>query len=558
MKKRYIIFNTLIVISSLIIFLLISTIIVENVNQRNMENEIKSYLSIVEYEYDGNNMKECADNIHNSNNDIRVTFISDEGVVLYDTSEMSEEDHLTRPEIQNLGTVTHRYSDTVEIKMFYVATHIVSYDTPLYIRVSMPEASITDMTNALLWYGFASIVAISIISAFVISRMTKSATQPLRNEINRLGYVVGDVPQYEGDDLLKLSHQIDRTRDLIEEKIYYINEEKQKTEYIIENISHGLAIIDGKGQVILANKRVLEILEKTKEDMLNKNYLYVSLDKRISDTIERCQKENISENIDYSSNNREYVIYISTMDAASLKDKDNYGVAMFIYDVTDKKKVQKMKMDFFANASHELKSPLTTIIGYQQMIEKGIITEPEEISQATAKTVKEATRMNQIITEMLELSKLESQAKEEKGSYSIAQAVDEILFSFEVLLKNKNITVHKDYDDFSIKVSKNDLYHLLRNLIDNAIKYNKENGQIDIIIDAKTETFCIKDTGIGIAKENLDRIYERFYRVDKAKSKESGGTGLGLAIVKHICQNNNYQITCQSTINEGSQFTVQF
>jgi two-component system phosphate regulon sensor histidine kinase PhoR len=229
---------------------------------------------------------------------------------------------------------------------------------------------------------------------------------------------------------------------------------------------------------------------------------------------------------------------------------------MFLYDVTDIKRLEKMKLDFFANASHELKSPLTTIIGYQQLIQNGILVEKEEIADATIKTVKEASRMNQIISEMLELAKLESDKKEDKNVLSISHVTDEILLSYNILLENKNITLVKDYNDFDVSIASNDLYHLIRNLIDNAVKYNKANGKIKITIS--DNTFVIEDTGIGISKEDQERIFERFYRVDKARSKENGGTGLGLSIVKHICINNNIKIEVSSALNEGTCFKLTF
>ena len=558
MKKRYIVFNTVLVILSLFTFLCVSMVVVSLTNQRNMENEIKTYLNIAETNYDGTNIQVCADNLHSSNTKIRVTFIADDGVVLYDTSETSEENHLTRPEIQNLGTVYHRYSDTIEIKMFYVASHITKYADPVYLRIAMPETSITSMNNTLMFVGYGTIIGISVICGFVITKMSKKAVAPLNGEIEKLTAIVGEVPQYKGDDIERLSLQIDRAIIMIQEKIYSINAEKSKTEYILENISQGMTIINGNGDVILVNKMALNLFGREKDDVINKNYLYCNLDKNIIDAIEACQKEEQTINIDFEIEEKEFNISITTLDIKSLIKDDKHGVALFVYDITEERKVEKMKTDFFANASHELKSPLTTIIGYQQMIKEGIIIDPKEIEDATNNTIKEANRMNQIISEMLELSRLESGKSEEKSELSITKVCDEILQSYQVLLNKKKIKVIRNYDDFQTKISSNDLYHLLRNLIDNAIKYNVENGEIIISIDAENKTVCVEDSGIGIAEENLDRIFERFYRVDKAKSKESGGTGLGLAIVKHICLNNNITITCESKLKKGSKFIIKF
>jgi len=558
MKKRYILINTSIVIVSLILFLLVSSVIVSKTNQKNMESEIKSYLQIVVADYDGTNMSEVSDTLVKANSDLRITFISDDGVVLYDTETISEENHLTRPEILNLGTVYHRYSSTVGVKMFYIAAHIIDYTDPVYIRVSMPEASITSETNVLIGYGFSAIIIISLLCGILITQMSKRAVLPLKREIKKLSLIVGDMPEYKGEDILLLSYQIDKVRDMIEDKLEYISFEKEKNEYIIENMDQGLIIVDGHGDIVLVNRKALDVLRKKKENILNKNYLYISLEKSLSDAITTCQQHNDSISIEYKDKDNEYLVSVRTLDKESLSYDQWSSVAIFIYDVTNERRIERVKADFFANASHELKSPLTTIIGYQQMIEKKILTEPKEIAEATKCTVKEANRMNQIITDMLELSKLESNKESSKKDLSLARMCDDILKSYDAILNQRGIKVTRVYNDFNVNISSDDLYHLLRNLIDNSIKYNKDNGEIIIDIDDINNTISIKDSGIGIEEENLDRIYERFFRVDKAKSKEIGGTGLGLAIVKHICINNNLKIDVSSTYGEGSRFVVDF
>ena len=300
------------------------------------------------------------------------------------------------------------------------------------------------------------------------------------------------------------------------------------------------------------------MIKQNKEEMINKKIFDLALNKDIYNAVEKCVNEDKNSSIGYIDGDKEYVINISSLKASFVRVENRYGVSLFIFDVTEEKKVERMKTDFFANASHELKSPLTSIIGYQQMITQNIIVEPDEIKEATEKTVKEAQRMSSIINEMLQLYRLETKKNDEIVSCSLVKAVDDILSSNSLLIDQKNIKVIKIYSDFETKISNSDLYHILRNLIDNAIKYNKENGSITIKIDKENKSFSIEDTGIGIAKENLDRIFERFFRVDKIKSQENGGTGLGLAIVKHICINNNLKIKVDSTFGKGTKFTVSF
>lgn len=556
MKKRYILFNTLILICSLFLFLIVSLVSITQINTRNMEGEIKNYLHIIENGYDGTNMEKICDDVYSANNKIRITFISDQGIVLYDTSEISEQNHLSRPEISSLGSVFHRYSETTGNRMFYVASYLSDYS--IFIRIAMEETSITDISNTIIISGIISIAIISILSFIAICVMSNKAVEPLKIEVGKLRDIVGDEPDYKGNNIEQLSFQIDKARDLIEEKIDTIEKERKKINYIIDNISSGLLILNGELKVILVNQFASEIIKQDKEDMLNKKIFDLSLNLDIYNAVEKCVNNDESSSIGYIDGDKEYVINISSLKASFVRVGNRYGVSLFIYDVTENKKVERMKTDFFANASHELKSPLTSIIGYQQMITQKIIVDPDEIKEATEKTVKEAQRMSSIINEMLQLYRLETKKNEDITTCSLVKVVDDILSSNSLLIDQKNIKVIKIYSDFETNISNSDLYHILRNLIDNAIKYNKENGSITIKIDSKNKTFEIEDTGIGIAKENIDRIFERFFRVDKIKSQENGGTGLGLAIVKHICINNHLKISVDSTLGKGTKFVIYF
>ncbi|MGM9969068.1 MAG: ATP-binding protein [Anaeroplasma sp.] len=554
MKRKYILMNTMIIVSSLFLFLIASIYIVDKVNSKNAERQIKDFLHIIENEYDGTNMVECSLNIHNANNDIRITFISSEGIVLYDTDIATEENHLQRPEIQNLGEISYRYSKSLDKKMLYIACYIQD----VYIRIALPEASITSIVNSLWLYGGIVLVTISLLSILFVIKTSNEFVKPIKSEINKLGKIVGDIPSYDGNDIELLSLQIDGVHQLINDKINSINYEKDKLNFIIQNIHQGLIIINPDGVINLINEKALSILERTSNNYNNKSYELLITDSKLQSEINKAMKEIINSNIEQQIDKGIYNFNIASLDGLKIKDNTNNSVAVFIIDITNVKKTEKMKLDFFANASHELKSPLTSIIGYQQMIKEEIITDEEEIKDATNKTIKEANRMNQIIIEMLKLSELETAIEKPKEIINIKNITLEIINELDSQIKAKNILVMTETEDFDILIPHDDIYHLLRNVIDNAIKYNVNNGKIFIMINSNAKIFKIKDTGIGIKQENIDRIFERFYRVDKAKSKELGGTGLGLAIVKHICINNNVEIKVKSDIGKGSTFEFYF
>src|SRR5574344_1068435 len=217
-----------------------------------------------------------------------------------------------------------------------------------------------------------------------------------------------------------------------------------------------------------------------------------------------------------------------------------------------------MKRDFFANASHELKSPLTAILGFQEMIEEGVITSPEEKEEATKKTVEEAKRMNQIIMDMLALSSLENESLRPIEKINVGRSIDELLALHEAEIKKKNLSVIKDKNSLFVMINHEDCDRLFDNMITNAIKYNKEGGSILVRINEAKRQVSIQETGIGIAKEDQSRIFERFYRVDKARSRKEMGTGLGLAIVKYICSYYDIGLSLESTLGVGSTFTLTF
>ena len=351
--------------------------------------------------------------------------------------------------------------------------------------------------------------------------------------------------------------QIDEIHSLIDKKIFLLKSETAKLNYIVDNMAQGLVIINALNDVVLINSKALNILDINNLEIVGKPYLYLIRDIKLQEIIEDVINNDKNVTYNFESNGKNYLFSINSMKNSFASYDNKNGVSIFMVDITNEKKLERVKLDFFANASHELKSPLTSIIGYQQMIEEGIITDENEIKDATVKTIKEANRMNQIIIEMLELSKLEAKNDiKAKEVLSIKNATLDILSSLMPNMHQKHINYKIIGDDFNVFIAPTDLNHLIRNLIDNAIKYNKENGTITI--ELKDNTISVSDTGIGISKENISRIFERFYRVDKAKSKELGGTGLGLAIVKHICINNNLKIDVESTLNEGSKFSVKF
>lgn len=549
MKKKYILINTIILLIAMLTFLLAAFLIVDSINKDKVKKEISNYLYIVENHFDGNNYEEAANGISLIDSSIRITFISPEGSVLYDSKKESEENHLSRPELKDLGNIYYRYSDTLKKKMVYIA----GFEHNVYIRIAMEETLVNEVTNSLILYGSIFLGVLSLVSIFAIVKTSNKILKPINESVNALAKIVDDDVNDYKDNVIKLEEEIEKVRFLINSKIETIELEEKKLNHIINHMDQPLVIIDKHKKIALINSKACDIFERPFEMVINNDYSYLFSGELVK-IIDNVFTNNKEERYLYVFKNETYLFNISIFD----NEEFDFSISLVAMNITSEKKIEKMKEDFFANASHELKSPLTSIIGYQQMIKEGIITDEEEIESATSKTIKEAKRMNQIIIEMLELSKLETQIKLEKENVFLHQICQEVLNSYSHLIEEKNIKVETKYSDLSLFINKEDLYELVKNLIENAIKYNKKEGKIIVLINKQNKSLIIEDSGIGISEEDQTRVFERFYRVDKAKSKEMGGTGLGLAIVKHICINNNIKIFLESKLNKGTKFTLIF
>ena len=374
--------------------------------------------------------------------------------------------------------------------------------------------------------------------------------EPIKNEINKLENILGNKLTND-TDFEQLSTKINELTLLLDEKVSSLSNEKEKTKYILDNMNQGLILLDNDGKVTLINKYALSLFGFELEQILSKKYLYLfrnlEIQKEIENTIYTKNETQTIMDLD----GKKYLIYIN-----SLENAWSNSIALLMVDITLQENINSLKREFFANASHELKSPLTSIIGYQQLIQQGILTTKEEIQDATLRTIKEAQRMNKLIIEMLDLSRLENNVQTVLEKVCVNKLIVDCLGELKPLIEKKNIKVITRLEDVTLEASQSDLYKLIKNIIDNSVVYNNQNGQLTI--DLSKNKLSISDTGVGILKDDLEHIFERFYRVDKARSRESSGTGLGLSIVKHICILYGYKINVESQIGKGTTFTISF
>lgn len=555
MKKRIILTNLLILLLSLVAMLLGTNVIANQSIESSAQNEIQNYLSIALHLYDGKNAEETASAITENHNKIRITFIhSSTYEVLYDYGYLHDtetfENHADRPELLHLGNVYIRTSNTTNVKMMYIA----GLDGETFVRISIPLSSLSSLKRTYMLYAILIWILIALISTGTTILLNRLSIRPINQELNKLASLVESTPV--DVDIDELPAQVEKTRNLIESKIKEVTQEKEKLNYVIQSFDQGFIVVDQEMHIYLVNDKAIHLFHEQNTDVLHKNILYLCHDQNILDDIQKAFTSKTTFSFEHKIEKKSYFVTFSYLDDIWTDDETKCGVAIFIMDMSSIRQVEMMKKDFFANASHELKSPLTTIIGNMQLISEGIITDGQELHHLIVKSEKEAKRMAKIITEMLELSYLETGEKTDLQEIDCASVLSSTLEKFDFQIKEKHISVTVDVELTTLHANLSDIQYLLSNLVDNAIKYNKENGTITIAL--KDHVFSIKDSGIGIATENIDRIFERFYRVDKSRSKELGGTGLGLSIVKHICNKYRYDLSVDSILGVGTTFTVNF
>lgn len=547
MKRKLIITNSIIVFVSLLTMLVVSMITITNQNNKFYQKQVTNYLKIACTNFNGSNFDDTKEYIKSLDKDIRLTIIeSSTGKVVIDSFEDEiNENHLDRPEINNLGEVYKRYSTTEKKNMLYVAEKVNNY----YVRIAIPIGSVNKIIYTYVTISLIALTVILAFSIFAISFVNKKSLTPINSEVAKLATLANE--DYQDVTIDDLPVVINSITNVLDNKIHEIELQEQEIEAILNLLTQGVVVIDSNESLRFINYKATKILDSN-NNLIGKNYLYLfrdtKLQKLILEVFKNHSQVNYLLNIDSTKINCN-VTYLT-------EAKLNGGIIITLEDITKQANLEEEKRDFFQNASHELKSPLTSIIGYQQMICDNIVDSKDQIINYSSKTLKEAKRMNNIIIDMLNLSSIEQNYQKKQDIVKVDKALIEILDSLEDRIKARNISVITNIAKCETVGDAKLIDELIRNLIDNAIKYNVDNGKIMITLN--TLTLTIEDTGIGISKEYQSRVFERFYRVDKGHSKEIGGTGLGLAIVKHICEIYQYELKLESTIGKGTKITIKF
>ena len=558
MNKKNVIFDVSFVFCLTIIILLSSFLTSYFISNNEARTTLKTYGDEIALIYESSEDDATIENEFGNIINIRITILKlSDGAPLLDINPLdntlSNEDRYNELK-SNLNGYYTKNSLTTKYETLYYVTSNKEY----FIRVGLPISAIQNVSIYILEFGILGLVVINLAYGSVRLYFYKKSISKLKASVNELNKVVS-LPKFNDrdDGIDILNNTLKKINIEFQNKINELQLQKNQNELVLDSIDEGFIVINKNKLTILINKYALEALRLDKDDVLNQNYLFLNFENKINEYIEKQDFDHIT-SFDYKINGKIYLFFINKIDENYLSTDKNSFVAITFIDVTQKRLSDKIKKEFIQNAGHELKTPLTTIIGYEGMIVNDILSDKEELIEANQIILKEAKRMKSVIDDMLTLAELESNESEQSNIQEIdaKKEIESIIDSFKYLAMEKNIKIETKLSDVTLHMDQMDFDRLCRNLISNGIKYNKSNGELKITLSKNN--FIVEDTGLGIAEKDIGRIFERFYMVDKSHSRKMGGTGLGLAIVKHILIKYNYTIKVESQLGIGSRFIVLF
>jgi two-component system, OmpR family, phosphate regulon sensor histidine kinase PhoR len=508
---------------------------------------------------------------------VRITVIAGNGTVLADSSRnpAEMENHSDRPEIKealsNDVGASSRYSKTLRKEMFYVAVPLKndSGQVEAVIRTSLPlsalENAIRPIEKKVIYLG-AALTVVALLLSLALSKTITLSLRGIMNTSEELakGNLSVSIPvSASKNEISTISSALNRMAQKLNELFKQLSKEKNQLEAVLSAMSEGVMVVSHDGSVIIINS-ALKKMFNLKEDPTSKPFWEIlrnrELTKLVESVLKNCKPE--SREIFYLYPDEKY--YLVNVIPLDSPDKE---LIVVMFDITDFKRLEKIKADFIANVSHELRTPLTAIKGYTETLEEEAYENPEDQKHFLRIIKRHTDRLINIVSDLLVLSEVESRDSQSKENSSndleeinITEVIGSSLEALRSKAAEKEIDVSFDAknDDYKVRANRFLLEQMFINLIDNALKYTPEKGKIDIRVSNSDSQVLteISDTGIGIPKEHLPRIFERFYRVDKTRSRNLGGTGLGLSIVKHIVIMHGGKIEVESEEGKGSKFSI--
>ena len=510
--------------------------------RQEMKDEL--YLAATAVEHGGDDYLKNISSGH-----FRLSLIAKDGSVLYDTAADAEslENHGDREEVKQAlesgEGESIRYSSTLLQKTIYCAKRL---DDGRVLRISVSRATVGAIAMGMLSPIIAVGVGALILSGVLASRLAKRIVEPL-NKLDLEHPLDND--SYE--ELSPLLSRINKQRAQIAEQLAELRHRTDEFEQVTGNMKEGLVLIDTNENVLSINSAARNIFSAA-EDCIGKSFLTVDRSRDLNAAIHSAFEHGHSE-IHSDKNGRTYQFDISRIDS----DGSAFGAVILLFDITDRENAEKLRREFTANVSHELKTPLQGIIGSAELIESGMV-KAADMPRFVGHIREEAQRLVSLVNDIIRLSQLDEGDSLPTERVDLLSVAEEAAADLSEAAKARNISLLAEGESVFVFGIKRLLYEVIYNLGENAVKYNVENGNVLISVakEENSAVLTVKDSGIGIAPEHQSRIFERFYRVDKSHSKASGGTGLGLSIVKHAVQRHGGKIELESEPGKGTTIRV--
>ena len=484
----------------------------------------------------------------------RVTVIGSDGRVVYDSEGDADEmeNHLERPEVQDalsygFGEDT-RESDTLMENFHYAAARLEDGNI---LRIAVPaETKLAFIVSMLL-----PLLSILIVLIIFFAWFSMSSARRITEPINSIDLEHPDrLDGYE--ELSPLLFRISKQQSMIHEQIESAERKQREFSIITDNMSEGLAVVDSEARILSINRSFYELFDAPSANE-GDSLLAVNRSDSFSDALFAALGGKRTETVIERPGTTLQVIASPVFEKGSTR-----GAVVIVIDITEKAERESLRREFSANVSHELRTPLTSISGFAELLMNGNV--PECDVKTFAKDIyDEVQRLIALVHDIIRLSKLdEGGSEEEREEVDLSEIVEDVLEREKTKARNAGVTLSFSSSGAPVKMlgSASLLDEMAYNLVDNAIKYNKENGSVDVSVVSSPEkvSLIVRDTGIGIPEKDKDRVFERFYRVDKSRSRTSGGTGLGLSIVRHAVLFHGGSISLRSKLGEGTEITVDF
>ena len=474
----------------------------------------------------------------------RVTLIASDGTVLYDSVAKATDmdNHLSREEVacalqEGTGMSSH-YSSTVLKKNLYYALRL---QNGTILRLSREQSSLGAMLLNMAWPIAVTVAGLLLLAAALSVRLARQITKPI-NAISP------DDPQNVYPELQPLTQRLRQQKDTIRQQMDELGKRMREFSAMTENMSEGFLLIDLHGQVLTENHSAATLLPagadniaKCREEQLRQAARQALAGQRCERLLQQGERT------------------LSVMASPVLESGQVTGAVVLTMDVTEREQREKLRREFSANVSHELKTPLTSISGFAELMSQGLVPE-DKVREFSRDIQKECVRLTNLVEDIMDLSRMEEGGEMEWEGVDLYALCDEVLQSLMPVANKQEISLHLAGDEQTVRGVRQVLHEMIYNLCDNAIKYNRHGGNVTVTVgeSGHRALVTVKDTGIGIPYDHQSRVFERFYRVDKSHSRAIGGTGLGLSIVKHAAALHDAEVKLQSQPEQGTVITVLF